>query len=45
MNEKYPEEANKSPDQEALSLDYQSAMKRNKQLKQVTEHPSQVSHE
>lgn len=35
LNEKYPEDANKSPDQDDLSLDYQSALKRNKQLKQV----------
>lgn len=35
LNEKYPEEANQSPEQGDLSMDYQSAMKRNKQLKQV----------
>lgn len=36
LKEKYPEdEAKSSPNPDALSIDYQSVIKRNKQLKQV----------
>lgn len=35
LKEKYPEEGGKSGTQVTVSMDYQSAIKRNKQLKQV----------